>query len=150
MAKIRIRHGEDEIELEGEDNFLEKQLKDFYERIEKKLPDKKRHTLKNDLIKPPPKRPTGKEPTPAEFYRSKKRTDGISKLLIFAKYLEEYRDISEFTPRDINNLAKDVKLPKDIHAQYFSNAVKQGLLRSHGSSKYSLTLSAEEALASMI
>jgi hypothetical protein len=91
----------------------------------------------------------GKVPSPAEFYKSKGRTDGISKLLIFAKYLELYKDITTFSRSEINQLAKEAKLSKDVHSQYFTNAVKQGLIRPHTGNKYSLTLSAEEVLASM-
>lgn len=89
--------------------------------------------------------------TPAEFYqqKAKGKTDGISKILIFGKYLEEFRSISEFSRQDINDLAKEAKLAKDIHTQYFTNAVKQGLLRSHGRSRYSLTLSAESIISAM-
>jgi hypothetical protein len=72
----------------------------------------------------------------------------VSQLLIFAKYLEQYENLSDFTGKDINRVAKEAKLAKDIHPQYFTNAVKQGLLRKQGQ-RYSLTLSAEETLASM-
>ena len=37
----------------------------------------------------------------------------------------------------------------EAHAQYFTNAVKQGLLRSHGHGKYSLTLSSESLISTM-
>ena len=95
------------------------------------------------------KKPIGKAQTPAEFFKSKGKADGISQILIFGKYLEEYRNMSEFSQADINKVVKEAKLPKDIHGQYFTNAVKQGLLRSHGGGKYSLTLSAESVLSAM-
>jgi hypothetical protein len=69
--------------------------------------------------------------------------------LIFGKYLEEFRGQADFSRQDINKIAAEAKTSKDIHGQYFSNAVKQGLLRSVGRGRYSLTLSAEEALAGM-
>ena len=87
--------------------------------------------------------------TPAEYYKAKGKTDGVSQILIFAKYLEEFEGVSEFKRKDINDLTKKAKLSKDVHTQYFTNAVKQGLLRSHGGSQYSLTLSAESLLAAM-
>jgi len=34
MAKIKVRHGENEIELDGSDAFIEKQLASFYGRIQ--------------------------------------------------------------------------------------------------------------------
>jgi hypothetical protein len=147
VDKIRLRHGENEIEIEGSNKFIEKHLASFYERIGL-VPVVTTTQLKKEILESP-KKQSGKTPTPAEYYKSKGKTDGISQVLIFGKYLEEYRNISEFTQREINTLAKESKLAKDIHAQYFTNAVKQGLLRSHGRGRYSLTLSAESALSAM-
>ena len=149
MGKIRLRHHDHEIELEGTDEFIEKHLEAFYERlgtIQSTVPPSQ---LKKEILEPTPKKRPEKVPTPAEFYQSKGKTDGISQILIFAKYLEEYRDTSEFSREDINKLAKEAKLPKDIHGQYVTNAVKQGLLRTHGRGKYSLTLSSESVLSAM-
>jgi len=56
---------------------------------------------------------------------------------------------TQFGPHDINEVGTQAKLSKEIHPQYFVNAVKQGLLRSLGEGKYSLTLSAEDVLAKM-
>jgi hypothetical protein len=107
--------------------------------------------LKQEIFEPVSKSPSSKHMTPAEFYtqKSKGKTDGISNILIFGKYLEESRGVSEFSRQEINDLARETKLSKDIHTQYFTNAVKQGLLRSHGRSRYSLTLSAESVVAAM-
>lgn len=149
MGKIRVRHRDHEIELEGSDEFIEKHLETFYERIGKIPTSMPSSQLKKEILEPPLKKPAGKAPTPAEFYKSKGKTDGVSQILIFGKYLEEYRHVSEFSKKDINKLVKDAKLPKDIHGQYFTNAVKQGLLRSHGQGKYSLTLSAESVLSAI-
>jgi hypothetical protein len=109
-----------------------------------------RRSIKDQLLEPdaPSTSPSGKKPTPAEFFRDKGKSDGLSTVLIFGKYLEDYEGRSEFSRGDINRLAKEARLSKDIHAQYFTNGVKQGLLRKSGQ-RYSLTLSAEEVLASM-
>jgi hypothetical protein len=108
-------------------------------------------TLKKDIQAATAKKPSIgiPSPSPAEFYRAKNRTDGVAQILIFGKYLEEFRNKTEFTPQELNDIAKEAKLSKDIHPQYFSNAVKQGLLRGLGAGKYSLTLSAEDALSAM-
>jgi hypothetical protein len=146
---VRIRHGVNEIELEGTDAFIAKQLKAFYQRIEVGPSTAAPATLKKDLQAPTTKKRAGKAPSPAEFYKAKKRTDGVSKVLIFGKYLEQYRGKTEFSRQEVNGVASEAKLSKDIHGQYFTNAVKQGLLRSLGGGKYSLTLSAEDVLAAM-
>jgi hypothetical protein len=149
MSKIRIRHGEHEVELDGSDDFIKAQLTDFYWRINESKNRPPNSKIKQEILEPPAKRTGDKEPTPAEFYRMKGKEDGISQILIFGKYLEEYRGLSEFSREDVNKLGKEVKISKDIHGQYFTNAVKQGLLRVHGHGKYSLTLSAESTLSSM-
>lgn len=149
MSKVRVRHGDNELEVDGSDTFIEKQLKAFYERVQPVQTGSGSVTLKKEIQTSVSKKPGGKAPTPAEFYRSKNRTDGVSQILIFGKYLEEYQGKAEFSRADINAVAADARISKDIHGQYFTNAVKQGLLRSLSSGRYSLTLSAEDALAAM-
>jgi hypothetical protein len=149
MSKIRLKHGENEIELDGPDEFIKTQLAEFYLRIKDAGPRSPSSKIKQEILEPPSKPAGGKEPTPAEFYRQKGKEDGISQILILGKYLELYRGLSEFSREDVNSLGKEVKLSKNIHSQYFTNAVKQGLLRFHARGKYSLTLSAESTLASM-
>jgi hypothetical protein len=148
MPRIRVRHGENEIEVEGELDFITNQLKSFYERMGLVGGRTSPATLKQTLLGEPEKG-SSKTPSPAEFYKSKGRTDGVSQVLIFGKYLEQYGDTPEFTRAQVNAVASEAKLSKDIHGQYFTNAVKQGLLRSHEGNKYSLTLSAEEALSKL-
>jgi hypothetical protein len=149
MNKIRIRHGDNELELEGTDSFIKKQLEAFYSRIGLAQSAQPTRKLKQVLIESSNPTKSTAIPAPAEYYKSKGRTDGISQVLIFARYLEEYQKETEFTQAKVNAIAKEAKLSKDIHSQYFTNAVKQGLLRAHPGGKYSLTLSAEELLASM-
>lgn len=149
MAKVRIKHGDNEIEVDGSDAFIAKHLKAFYEKVQPGHIVSTPAALKKEIEASASKKPIGKVTTPAEFYRSKNRTEGVAQVLIFGKYLEEYRSKPEFTRSDVNAVAAEAKLSKDIHGQYFTNAVKQGLLRSLGLGKYSLTLSAEDALAAM-
>jgi hypothetical protein len=149
MPKIRIRHGENEIELDGELDFIAQHLKSFYERLGLVGGKTSPATLKQDILSSDKPKEKGSIPTPVEFYKSKGKTDSISQILIFGKYLEQYMDKPEFTRSDINGLTAKAKFSKDIHSQYFTNAVKQGFLRTHDGGKYSLTLSAEELLAAM-
>jgi glycosylphosphatidylinositol transamidase (GPIT) subunit GPI8 len=152
MPKIRLRIGEYEIELDGDESFIRQQLNDFYSRVQsKQLGGVEKDTKIRPEGKKEQKVEKGKEPSPVEFYKQKgSKTEGVQQILVFGKYLETYRNLSEFSIRDINELAqKEVKLSKKIHSQFFINAVKQGLLRNVGRGKYSLTLSAEDALRSM-
>jgi len=151
MSRIRVKHGEHEIEVEGADSFVEAQLQSFYDRVSE-LDGQSRALraapIKHQLLEPSSKAPPSKPPTPAEFLKRRNKKDGLSQLLIFAKYIEEHEGKTEFGAADINRVAKEARLSKDIHPQYFTNGVKQGYLRKHGKN-YSLTLSAEEVLASM-
>lgn len=149
MSKLRVRHGEYEIEVEGSDQFIKRQLADFYQKVASQPSAPRAGGVKQEILKPVSKSQRSPHMTPAEFYTAKGKTDGISKILIFGKYLEEFKGISEFSMKDINKLAKKARLSKDIHRQYLTNAVKQGLLRSHGRGQYSLTLSAESLLSAM-
>jgi hypothetical protein len=149
MSKIRIRHAENEIEVDGTDEFIRKQLEHFYAQIGSNFHSKIGTSLKQELLTETKGPKSGKTQTPAEFYKSKGKSDGLSQVLIFAKFLEEHRKVIEFSKGEVNAVAAEAKISKDIHSQYFTNAVKQGLLRAHANGKYSLTLSAEELLAAM-
>ena len=89
MGRIRIRHGENEIELEGSDGFIKAQLAQFYVRLGRELPGsgKAPPPLREQLLAAAPLSKPGKSPTPAEFYRSMGKTDGLSQILVFGKYL---------------------------------------------------------------
>ena len=149
MAKIRLRHGENEIELEGDADFIKNQLEAFYEKVKPVAQKEPPRFLKEKLLTHVEEENPISEMTPAEYYKSKGKTDGISTILIFGKFLEVARGITEFKRSDINGLAKEAKIAKDVHSQYLTNAVKQGLLRVGTGGRYSLTLSAEEVLSSM-
>ncbi len=144
--RLRYKIGEHEIEVEGSEKFIKQQLKDFFARAgasrggqapQPELPEKIAEAARK-----------GKAPSPAEFFRAKKPRSGTEQLIVLAKYLEDFRSIPEFKPAIINKLASEAKL-NDLHPQYYSTAVKQGLLRTMGKGKYSLTLSGEDAVLSM-
>jgi hypothetical protein len=153
MSKIRIKHFEHEIEVEGDNAFIKSYLDDFYKKIKfsSQTPVEINFNENMETATTPPS--LKKEITPAEFFMkitNTNKTEGINQILIFGKYLEEILGKTEFTKKEINNVVKQARLAKDIHPQYFTNAVKQGLLRASGSGKYSLTLSAETAFSSIM
>jgi hypothetical protein len=137
--------GDYEIEVEGDEKFIESQLKRFIERAKPETQPRPPADLPSKIVAAAK---AGKPPAPAEYYRQKTPHGGTETLLVLAKYLEDYRSQSEFTRNDINKLATDAKI-KDIHAQYFILAVKQGFLRTTGKSKYALTISGEDAVLAM-
>jgi len=147
-GRVRFRLGDSEVEVEGDPKFIDKYLNKFLDRLggegaasavfkKTDLPSQIAAVAKAKRV-----------PSPAEFYREKQPDTGTETLVVVAKFLEDYRSVSEFTAADVRKIAKEAKL-KDIHAQYFTYAVKQGLLRTVGKGKYSLTLSGEDAVAAM-
>jgi hypothetical protein len=151
MAKrIYWKIGDHEIEVEGDTPFIEKQLKNFTsflagrgesvgvaERASKDLPSKIIAVAKS-----------GKVISPAEYYRQKNPSGGTETLVVLGKYLDEFRNKSDFTRKDIKAIAQEAKLSPP-HAQYYSNAVRQGLLRSIGKGTYGLSITGEDAVAAM-
>jgi len=145
MAKrVYWKIGDHEIEVEGDNAFIQKQLKSFFERLgyqsqstSKDLPSKIVAVAKS-----------GKILGPAEYYRQKNPSGGTETLIVLAKYLDEYRNKSDFTRKDINAIVQEAKLSPP-HAQYYANAVKQGLLRSLGRGTYGLSITGEDAVAAM-
>ncbi|MFA5866765.1 MAG: hypothetical protein WC891_02200 [Actinomycetota bacterium] len=149
MSRVWLRYGDNEIEVEGTDAFVKTYIEEFHSRISKERGDVVKPELKESIYKASStEKPKQKAPTPAEYFKTKgSKADGISRVLIFGKYLEEFKAKSPFKQSDINDIAKEARLAKNIHAQYFTNAVQRGLLRAHGKGAYSLTLSADEYLS---
>ncbi len=143
--KVRWKVGSYEIEIEGDDTFVTAQLDRFFKMLEGgNLPG----STSPVQLRPSPEtteasKRQAKELSPAEYIREKRPETGTEQLVVLAKYLEDNQERSEFSKSDINKLAREAKL-KDIHSQYFTYAVKQGLLRSAGKAKYAITLSGED------
>jgi hypothetical protein len=150
MGKIRLRHGDSEIELEGDEVFIERQLADFYSRF--KIDARKQGEQPKLLTSTSggeTEHHNGKAPTPAEYLKTLGDANlaPLKQLLALGRFLEEHRKKREFKPKDVNAVAREAKLPKDFHRQYFSDAVARGLLRLD-SGNYSLTATAENFLVS--
>jgi len=145
MAKrVYWKVGDQEVEVEGDAAFIQKQLKIFFERVgrtsqpaSKDLPSKIVAVAKS-----------GRAPSPAEYFRQKSPNGGTETVIVLAKYLDEFRSKSEFTRKDIGALTREAKIPH-IHGQYYLNAIKQGLLRSLGRGTYGLSISGEDTVAAM-
>ena len=142
--RVYWKIGDHELEVEGDSAFIQKQLKIFFEKLghalqpaSKDLPSKIVAVAKS-----------GKILSPAEYYRQKNPSGGTETLIVLAKYLDEFRNKSEFTPKDIKALSQEAKIPL-IQGQYYVNAVKQGLLRGLGRGTYGLSIRGEDAVAAM-
>jgi hypothetical protein len=145
MAKrVYWKIGDREIEVEGDNAFVQKHLKLFLDssgfspaQASKDLPSKIVAAAKSSKIL-----------SPAEYYRQKNPNGGTEILIVLGKYLEEFRNKSEFTRKDIRAVSQEAKVSPP-HAQYYSNAVKQGLLRAIGRATYGLSITGEDAVGAM-
>ena len=79
MSKIRIRHGENEIELEGSDGFVRNHLEQFYQKVSlgaiSTTPK-----IKKEVLEPVVKSSSAKKPTPAEFNKSKRKISAFKQV----------------------------------------------------------------------
>ena len=142
--RVYWKVGDHEIEVEGDNAFITKQLKMFFDRLG--------HTSQSPTKDLPSKivavAKSGKVLSPAEYFRQKNPNGGTETLIVLGKYLDEFRNKSEFTPKDIRAIGLEAKIPH-IQGQYYVNAVKQGLLRSLGRGTYGLSIRGEDAVAAM-
>ncbi|GAG41229.1 unnamed protein product, partial [marine sediment metagenome] len=146
--KIRLKIGESEIELEGEQKFIEKHLKAF---IDTHGYTTQRSTLaKVGEVTLPSKVTVStaklNRMSPAEYIRAKKPHGRTEYLIVLAKYLEDCKSLDEFSKKNIDNITKAAK-GKLVEGTYYSLAVKQGLLNKLSHGKYQLTLSGEDAVS---
>lgn len=146
--RIRLKIGENEIEVEGEESAVEKHLKNFVEKYSKELIEVKGGSANLPARVVVQKETSGKSLSPAEYVRQKNPKGGTEQLIVLAKYLEDYKSLSEFSIKDINKVAKDAKLGK-IDNSYYPQAVKQGLLNKIKYGRYQLTLTGEDAVVNM-
>jgi hypothetical protein len=151
MAKrVYWKIGDHEIEVEGDVPFIDKQLKNFIGFIGGGQQPRARESMTSKDLpsKIVANAKSGKIMSPAEYYRLKNPNGGTETLIVLGKYLDEYRNKSDFARKDIKAIAHEARL-EPLHAQYYANAVKQGLLRSLGKGTYGLSISGEDAVAAM-
>lgn len=149
--RIKVRVGENEIELEGDAKFIEAQLAKFYEKIGATLAKSaSAPTPESGLVQSKVKWATPtRDLSPAEFLRRALPKGGTEQLLALGHFLEQNRAAKDFDQKEIKALCQEAKL-RDIHGQYFTLAVKQGLLRVSTKGRYALTLTGEDAVTRML
>lgn len=146
MPRFRVKDGEKEFEVEGEESFVEKHLDNFLKRTtlgtEEKVPIVSTASASRQKITSP-----DHEPSPAEFYRMKKPNGGTRALAVLAAYLRNYRKEDPFKRQSINALCAEIRI-KNIHPQYYTRAIQQGLVREIGDG-LALTMSGEDLVRQM-
>ncbi len=136
--RFRVRLGDAELEVEGDRAYIEERLQWFLTHIAGNNA-RVRAARKDDQQKPS---------SPAEFIRQKRPSGGKETLLVLAYYLEHFEEMAAYTQQQVNDAAGRAKT-KSIHSQYFTTAVKEGLLRNADRGAYALTLSGEDFVTAL-
>lgn len=87
--------------------------------------------------------------SPAEFLRKVKPDGGLQTLIALCYYLDNYLRETSFTQKRLRELAVAAKI-KDIHPQYFTRGVREGMLADAGDRAYRLTQSGEDLVVSLL
>jgi hypothetical protein len=93
---------------------------------------------------------SGKSPSPAEYVRQKRPgPGGTETLLVLAKYLSKFRNRSGFTPKDIQTIRREAKIPPRILGRHYAFALSVGFLRKVRRGVYALSIIGGERVAEM-
>jgi hypothetical protein len=142
-SSVRWKVGQLEVEVSGDENFIEKHLEEFEARFLSKAaagiprPESPVDTplLPGDIA-------------PGEFYSMAGPDSGIETLLVLGRYLHTYRQQQSFTKADIRQLCGEIRI-KDVHSQYYTTAFKRGLIRPAGEGM-AVTLSGDKVVDGLI
>jgi len=145
MEKLRLKVGDYELEVEGEQAFIEKHLAAFDQRIASFVAGKEQF---GETPRKTVQRTDNRSLSPAEFYKQKRPDGGTKTLVVLGSYLRDYRGQATFRRSDINTICEEVRI-KHIHAQYYTLAVQQGLLMEAEGGGLSVTLTGDELVERM-
>lgn len=121
---VRWRFGENEIEVVGDEGFIEKHLARFEAKLGEGLqPSKVRQPREGSVLGN-----LDENLSPAEFYRKLHPKGGVESLIVVGKYLHDFKKQPNFSKADIRAMAGEIRI-KEIHPQYFTLALQRGLLR---------------------
>ena len=133
--KVRIRRGENEIEVEGDKKYIAQIIKEFgfSEENSSSLSVK---NIKKDVSEAISQKGLGGKLSTAEFvlkHQIKKHTDLV---LGFGYFIEKVKGADKFTPGDITSCYYEAKLDPSNTSQMIIQNIKRGfLMEAKGSEK---------------
>lgn len=140
--RIRWKFGHHEIEIEGDENFIEKQLARFEERVASaKLDAGEKTPGKSEAETHSP------DLAPAEFFRKKNPSSGPKKIAVLGKYLQTFRGHKTFSKSEISKLTEEIRVD-DIHPTDYARALHRGWLRELDGG-LTLTMTGDEIVDAM-
>jgi predicted transcriptional regulator len=128
IGRIKIIKEQNELELEGSVDFIERMLKKYEKNVfSYNIPASGIPSSENfGTPTITQSKPAGKSLSVAEFIRTlglKKHTDIV---LAFAYYVEEYNGVKAFTPADINNCYYESKMDSSNTSQMLIQLTRRG------------------------
>ena len=145
--RIRVRHGEVEIEVEGDKAYVNKIFADLKRLLAVEFPvtpSQRKPGKRGEALAP------GSKPLSArEFldrYDIKRHTDIV---LAFGYYLEKIQRLSAFTPVDVNRCYYEAKIEPSNTSQMIIQNIKKGFMMEprgskEGKRRYVLTQKGEK------
>lgn len=150
---MRIRVGENELEVTGPSDFVEKKINEFLKQQEKisSLPQTQ-YKPQGKVVKEPT---TGKKISVAQFLRNLTSKSLVDKVLGAGYYLEKYNNHESFTAHEIREIIKSAKaVPPRNPNDAINNNIKKGLIMSagdkDGNRAFVLTTDGEDVINEML
>ena len=146
--RLRVGHGEDIFEAEGDKRFVIEMLSRFGEG--KKIP-----SLTSSNAPAQKANGNGKPLSVSEFVRSLSLKTHTDRVLAFGYYLEKYAGQERFTVADINKCYYDAKLETSNSSMMIRQNIKRGLMmdaKADGGKRagFTLTNGGEEYVATKL
>lgn len=150
---MRIRVGDQELEVSGPKKFVEEQIAGFLEKQKTMVKGESgRLSSQQTPISP---RSTGKKLSVAQFFRKLTTKSDVDRALAAGYYLEKYNNLESFTASEITQMVRDAKIvpPKNANDSINLN-IKKGLIMPAGDKDarraFVLTSDGEDAINAML
>lgn len=139
MAKIKMKYRDFELEIEGDETFVEGKIKDFPSVLDKIISNGEniQHNMieeqNNTSVQSQLEYKTVRQKNINEFLREKNFSKDVDLVLGVAYYLNQYDGKEEFTTRDIKEQLKKAKYSSDKNiTALINNNIQKGYIEETG------------------
>lgn len=150
---MRVRIGENELEITGPSDFVEKKIAEFLE--------KQKSVSATSTQSSPPQFPAlpgikvGKGMSVAQFFRKVSSKSDVDRALAAGYFLEKFENVENFTASEIRETIRKAKIPPPKNpSDSISKNIKKGFMMTAGDKEgkmaFVLTTDGEEAIASFL
>lgn len=135
MAKIKMKYRDFELEIEGDEAFVEGKIKDFPSVLDKVINN--RENIQQNIMIQEKNTPVmqsqleykTKQKNINEFLKEKNFTKDVDLVLGIAYYLKQYNNQEEFTSKNVKEILKKAKYPSEKNfADLLNKNIKKGYI----------------------